>query len=180
MNIRVQKLCFLGSIILLLCSFSFAQSTTSTSSTSLCASLNSLDVYAPENLAQIQNYLKTYFPALAITAANDAQTKYFISKFQYSFGLPTTGILNASTIRLLTSQNKCFDLETTVNKIIDNKIKFKPSTSTIQSGILNGLLQKYFSTFFAKEKVEPNFSIQLSTSTQQIVDWQKANPSRSF
>lgn len=133
--------------------FTFAQ-TTSTASTSLeiCKTFNSIYLYTIPNIASIQKYFKqTFFPKIKITGYNDSQNKFYIGKYQYAFGLKVTGQINEETLKLLKTQNKCFDLEEKV-LYLENST---PTLRVSQTDLIYELITKY---------IYPNISNSTTTS----------------
>ena len=115
---RLESIYLLVSKFLLNSIFTFLNSTKAYAS-EICNSLNSININTNQNLINIQKYLQNYFPQLKISGGNDSQNKFYISKYQYAFGLKNTGILNEETLKFLRKENNCFELE---NNILKNRI----------------------------------------------------------
>lgn len=134
-----KKFYFLLTIsILLSINFSYAQTTTSTTTQlDVCRALNSLNLYSKTNFQKIQLYIRqNIFPKLLATGLNDSQTKYYLQQFQYSYGLSITGSLNEPTLKYLKKLNNCFDLGDRVMRTETNAIKRKDDQANLIITIL--------------------------------------------
>jgi hypothetical protein len=110
----------------------------STTTTEFCKSLNSLNIYSKESLVKIQNYIKQgYFVNLKTSGVNDLQTRYYIGRYQYAFGLRVTGTLNSQTVKFLKEQNQCFDLEKKIKQVENRKIRDFSKQNELINTLLN-------------------------------------------
>jgi hypothetical protein len=73
-------------------------------------------------LLVIQKNLQSFFPKLVTTGVNDKQNKFYIRQYQFAFGLYPTGVFDYPTLKLLKTQNKCFDIAKKVEDIEKAKI----------------------------------------------------------
>ena len=135
-------------VVTFFCIFSFCSAqtatTTSASTRDICNAISSLDIYTPANLKKVQTYIKQkYFAKILITGRNDLQTKYYIKKFQYAYGLEETGLLNEQTIKYLKDRNNCFDLE---SKIIQLQNSTTTNKKTIQQDLILDLIVNFINS----------------------------------
>ncbi len=120
--------------------FSFAEENIQIkNSLELCKVLNSVNIYTNPNLSNIQKYLQNFFPKMKTDGTNDFQNKFYISKYQYAFGLKTTGILNPETLKFLRMQNDCFDIERRISQMENSVPVILPN----QSQIIQNLITNY-------------------------------------
>jgi peptidoglycan hydrolase-like protein with peptidoglycan-binding domain len=135
-------------------------STTATSTVDICKVINSINIYNIPSMMQIQKFLQqTFFPNIKVTGYNDKQTKYYIGKFQYAFGLKPTGVIDAQTIKFLKTSNNCFDLEKKVLEIQNATV----TAPTSALDILYSLLQNYFYT--DNTYTNANITVTVATSS---------------
>ncbi len=133
-----SRILFITIVTLSFTFFTFLNSTKAYAS-EICNSLNSININTNQNLINIQKYLQNYFPQLKISGGNDSQNKFYISKYQYAFGLKNTGILNEETLKFLRKENNCFELENNILKNRTSVIK----TIKSQEEIIQNLISNY-------------------------------------
>lgn len=163
----MQKLILILSIFFLGYSYSFSEEV------SLCKALNALNVYSPQNIGEVQKYLKnSFFPGILVTNKFDTQTIVYLKKFQYSFGLQVTGKLNVETLEFLQEKNSCFSLKQHVMDIEKGSIVRK----ILQNDILQSLIQLAKDVASTTTNTSNGFTITVSSTTQAQLEYQKTHP----